>query len=161
MIQDNLCLPTSFGLVRNVRLSDTDKVVALVSKLAAYHGDVAALTRREFERNVFGDRPWIYVLVAEAKGELVGYAALCGLIQLQFGARGMDMHHLFVEEAFRGRGVGHGLVEACMSKARLLSCRYLAVGTDPENQAAQAFYEGLGFARRDAHPPRFSMRLEG
>jgi len=85
---------------------------------------------------------------------------MCGLIQLQFGARGMDMHHLFTEPDFRGRGVGRSLVYACKVEAKSLSCRYLAVGTHPNNHEAQAFYSSLGFERRDAHPPRFSIRLD-
>lgn len=85
---------------------------------------------------------------------------MCGLIQLQFGARGMDMHHLFIDPAFRRQGVGRSLVDACKLEAASLSCRYLAVGTHPDNHEAQAFYASLGFERRDAHPPRFSVRLK-
>jgi len=153
-------LHTPFGIVRDARLSDTDSIVQLVGKLAAQHGDAVALTSEYLARDAFGERPWIYVLVAEADGELIGYAALCGLIQLQFGVRGLDMHHLFTEEGFRGRGIGTALVDACKTKAKTLSCRYLMVGTYPDNHEAQAFYETLGFMRRDGQPPRFLLRLE-
>ena len=160
MEQDALPLFTPFGIVRDARRSDTDNIVQLVGKLAAHHGDDVALTSEDLARDAFGERPWIYVLVAEADGELIGYAALCGLIQLQFGTRGLDMHHLFIEGRFRGRGVGTALVDACKTKAKALSCRYLSVGTHPDNHEVQAFYEALEFMRRDCHPPRFSLRLE-
>ncbi|TQS70685.1 GNAT family N-acetyltransferase [Rhodobacteraceae bacterium] len=70
------------------------------------------------------------------------------------------MHHLFTEKGFRGRGIGTALVDACKTKAKALSCRYLMVGTHPDNNEAQVFYENLGFMRRDGLPPRFSLRFE-
>lgn len=160
MEQNTLFLKTSFGSVRDALPSETDTIVRMVGKLAAHHGDSAALTAEDFARDAFGERPWIYALVAEADGDLVGYAVLCGSIQLQFGVRGLDMHHLFTERQFRCLGVGTSLVKACKIKAKSLSCRYLTVGTHPDNKDAQAFYEALGFVRRDSHPPRFSLRLE-
>lgn len=100
------------------------------------------------------------MLVAEVKGGLAGYTALCGLTQLQAGTRSMDMHHLFVEERFRAQGVGKALVEGAKRKAEALQCRYLMVGTHPENRGAQAFYQAQGFERRNSHPPRFVVRLD-
>ena len=159
MQRNSLPLPTGFGSIRRARPADIPRIVQMVGKLAAHHGDTPTLTPDDLQRDLFGDHPWLHVLVAEAGDQLVGYAAMCGQIRLQFGARGMDMHHLFTEVAYRGQGVGHSLVEACKIEARLLSCHYLNVGAHPDNLPAQAFYESLGFTRRDTHPPRFSMQL--
>jgi GNAT superfamily N-acetyltransferase len=131
----------------------------MVGKLAAHHGDTSILRPADIERVVFGPTPWIYVLVAETASDLVGSAAMCGLIRLQLGMRGIDMHHLFTEAAFRGQGVGRSLVDACKIKALSLSCGYMTVGTHPDNHAAQAFYEALGFERGNGSPPRFSIQL--
>jgi len=60
----------------------------------------------------------------------------------------MDMHHLFAVASLRCQGVGRGFVETCKIEAITKSCRYLAVGTHPDNQEAQAFYLSLGFERR-------------
>lgn len=154
-----LHLRTSFGIIRHANPADGQRIVQMVGQLAAHHGDTPSLTLNDLSRDLFCEKPWISILVAEMEGELIGYAAMCGLIQLQFGARGMDMHHLFTDPAFRGRGVGRGLVEACKVEATSLSCRYLAVGTQANNNEAQAFYLSLGLERRDAYPPRFSIRL--
>nr|WP_232013591.1 GNAT family N-acetyltransferase [Cereibacter sphaeroides] len=159
MQRKSLPLKTDFGTVRCAHPADSGRIIQMVGMLASHHGDTAAVTTDDLSRDVFGVNPWIYVLVAEAGKELVGYAALCGLTRLQFGLRGMDMHHLFTEPAFRGCGVGQRLVEASKIKAISLSCSYLTVGTHPDNHRAQAFYSAMGFERKDAHPPRFSMRL--
>lgn len=159
MLKSTLPLKTGFGLIRFARRTDAERIVEMAGKLANHHGDTPTLTVDDLIRDISGKNPWLYVLVAEADGELVGYAGLCRLIQLQFGLRGMDMHHLFTEASLRGQGVGHSLVDASKITARALSCSYMAVGTHPDNHKAQAFYEKLGFERRDAHPTRFSIRL--
>lgn len=160
MPKNALPLQTEFGLVRCARQTDAERIVEMVGQLAAHHGDTATLTEDDLIRDISGDSPWLHVLVAQADEKLVGYAALCGLARLQFGLRGLDMHHLFTEPSYRGRGIGHGLVEASKIKASALLCGYMTVGTHPDNHKAQAFYESLGFERKDAHPPRFSIQLE-
>lgn len=161
MKKNHLPLQTGFGLVRCARQTDAARIVEMAGKLADHHGDTPTLTAEHLIRDISGEYPWLHVLVAEADGELVGYAALCRLTQLQFGLRGMDMHHLFTEASFRGQGVGHILVEASKITARALACSYMTVGTHPDNHKAQAFYEALGFERRDAYPPRFAIQLQG
>ncbi len=52
------------------------------------------------------------------------------------------------------------MVRACVHKSKALSCKYLSVGTHPDNLEAQAFYASFGFKRRDSFPPGFVMRLE-
>jgi GNAT superfamily N-acetyltransferase len=160
MHKKSLPLQTGFGTVRCACPADAERIVQMVGSLASHHGDTPAITADDLIRDVFDVNPWIYMLVAETGDDLIGYVALCGLSRLQFGLRGMDMHHLFTEAAFRGRGVGHSLVEASKIRAIALSCHYLTVGTHPNNHKAQAFYEALGFERKDAHPPRFSIQLE-
>lgn len=146
--------------VRDARAEEAERLVQMVGRLAAHHGDTASLTAADLRRDAFGDTPWIHLLVAEVDGELAGYAALCGVIQLQAGARGADLHHLYVEPGCRGRRVGPALIEACKLRARALSCRYLTVGTRPDNLAAQAFYLSLGFELRPSYPPRFRLSLD-
>ncbi|MFE3838144.1 GNAT family N-acetyltransferase [Pseudogemmobacter sonorensis] len=158
-MHETLPLRTHFGTLRGARTEDAERIVQMVGALARHHGDTPGLTVEALLRDISGTAPWLHLLVAEAGGELAGYAALCGQSRLQFGWRGMDIHHLFTEARFRGRGIGQGLVRAAGIRAAELSCSYLTVGTHPENLRAQAFYESLGFERTAASPPRFSLRL--
>ena len=160
MERNLLNLRTKFGLIRHASPADGERIVQMVGQLAAHHDDTPSLTLDDLSRDLFCEKPWISILVAEMGRELIGYAAMCGLIKLQFGARGMDLHHLFTDPAFRGLGVGRCLVDACKVEAASLSCRYLTVSSQPENHEAQAFYSSLGFERKTAHPQRFSIRLD-
>lgn len=145
--------------IRDARQNDLPQLLSMVEGLAKHHNDVPQITIEVLKRDIFAAPPWIYVMVAEVNERAIGYVSLCPLVQLQFGIRGIDMHHLFVEKSFRGVGIGKLLIEASMQKAKELSCTYMAVGTHPDNSSAQAVYLACGFDRRDGSHPRFRISL--
>ncbi len=147
------------GVVRAAIAADITQLLPLIAGLAAYHGDIATVTVADLQRDLFGPRPWFYILVAQRRDDLVGYAALLPLAQLQFGKRGVDMHHLFVRQAERGQGIGRALITAAQDFARDLGCCYLTVGTHADNLRAQATYPALGFHAATPHGPRFAVQL--
>ena len=96
-------------------------------------------------------------MVAEREGEIIGYAALTPLTQLQYGVRGMDIQHLYVAEPERGQGVGRRLIEASIAHAKKKGCRFVVVGTNNDNTKAQAVYRQIGF---DDLPPGPRFRIK-
>ncbi|NNE51183.1 MAG: GNAT family N-acetyltransferase [Sulfitobacter sp.] len=131
----------------------------MVRALAAHHGDLATVQLEDLHRDTMGDAPWATLLVAVQVQEPVGYALLCPLIQLQYGARGMDMHHLFVRPDQRGKGLSHALIDASLNAARAAHCRYLTVGTQGDNRVAQRVYLRAGFDPLPPPGPRFRIKL--
>ena len=146
--------------VRDAEEHDSPRLLAMISALAAQHGDVAKISPEVLERDAFGSFPWIYTIVAEAQGTVIGYAVLCPLIKLEMGMRGIDLHHLFVEKKWRGFGVGRTLINASRKKARELFCEYMVVGTHPDNIDAQSVYLACGFEQRQSSNPRFRIMLQ-
>ena len=147
------------GVVRAAIAADIAQLLPLIAGLAAHHGDIATVTVADLQRDLFGPHPWFYILVAQRCDDLVGYAALLPLAQLQFGKRGVDMHHLFVRQAERGQGIGRALIAAAQDFARDLGCCYFTVGTHADNLRAQATYPALGFHPAAPHGPRFAVQL--
>ena len=145
-------------LIRPATKPDLPMVLDLAHALAAYHGDAATLSLAALERDSLGPTPWVTLLVAEGTTGLHGYTALCPQMQLQFGARGMDLHHLFVCDTARGKGVGRALVRAALEHARGQGCTYVTVGTDQQNRRAQSFYRRAGFDQTTPDP-RFRVKL--
>lgn len=145
--------------VRPYRPEDNADVVRMIATLAAFHGDTARIDADLLTRDAGGASPWIRILVAEAGGEAIGYAAFVTLHHLQYSSRGLDMHHLFVAKSWRGKGVGSALVEAGAELAKSLDCEWLAVGADAENRAAQNFYTARGFAAWPHYGVRLRRRL--
>jgi len=146
---------------RDMNADDVPVVLEMVHALAAYNGDTSTLTQDALVRDALADSPWITVLVAENSEGVVGYAALCPLAQLQFGARGVDIHHLFVMQSARGQGVGNQLIKACIARSREMGCRYILIGTQPENIKAQKIYLSAGFSKIPAPGPRFRIKFDG
>ena len=147
-------------IIRPVFPVDLDPLLAMVQALTLHHNDQPLITRATLNRDVFGTVPWFHVLVAEADdAALQGYAALLPLARLGYGQRGIDLHHLFVSEGHRNRGIGTALVNAALALARDLACTYVIVGTHPANHAAQAYYQKLGFAAKGPSGIRFAMTL--
>ncbi|PYG27416.1 GNAT family N-acetyltransferase [Pelagimonas varians] len=146
-------------IMRSAARSDVERILSMVRALAHHHGDIPDVSAKTLERDIFGEIPWIYALIAEVDGRVVGYAALCPMIKLEMGERGIDMHHLFVEAEFRGSGIGRRLINASMAKARELNCESMTVGTHPDNANAQAVYLACGFEQRHSLTPRFRIYL--
>lgn len=146
-------------IIRPVAAPDLPVVLKMIKGLAAHHDDTAAVTLATLERDVMGDGPWLTLLVAEQDKALLGYAALCPMAQLQFGVRGMDLHHLFVSRDARGLGLGKQLIDASMAAAKDQGCRYMTVGTHPDNVTAQGIYLAAGFEPLDGIGPRFRIKF--
>ena len=145
-------------IVRLALPHDLPDVVTMIHALAAHHGDTALVTLQDLTRDVCGPQPWMHLLVVARGQALLGYAALIPLAQLQFGVRGMDMHHLFVRAQDRDKGCGKMMIQACIDHAKANGCRYLSVGTAPENVTAQNIYRAVGFDDSPPPGPRYRIK---
>jgi GNAT superfamily N-acetyltransferase len=138
--------------------SDIPKLLDGITQLATHHGDTATATAETLARDLFGPLPWMHALMAETGQSVTGYAILLPLAQLQYGKRGMDLHHLFTWPEHRKTGTGRALLLAAQAYARNLGCTYMTVGTHPDNADAPAYYLQHGFTPR-APSPRFALML--
>ena len=88
------------------------------------------------------------VLVAEVEGAIAGFTAY-----EYFRGEGkwpgyrltMELS-IHVDEAYWGRGVGRGLIEALCARAREAGIHVLVAAIDGENDASIRFHERLGFS---------------
>ncbi|SEW01045.1 Acetyltransferase (GNAT) family protein [Cognatiyoonia koreensis] len=144
---------------RSARRADLGELRQMITAVAAHHGDVAQIDLDHLNRDLFGSHPWVHVLVACHGTRVVGYAALCPLVKLQYCARGMDLNHLFVVDDLRRHGVGRKLIDTAIDHARARHCSYLMVGTDPDNDAAKRVYLACGFTPLAHNPDRFSRAI--
>jgi GNAT superfamily N-acetyltransferase len=146
--------------IRPAAPPDLPALLALIEAMTRHHDDEPGVTAAGLARDFFGPEPWFRGLVAAQAGQLIGYAALLPLARLGYGQRGLDLHHLFVAQGQRGRGIGTALIAASLDLARDLECDYMIIGTHPENFAAQGFYQSLGFERMPTTAVRFTRSLK-
>ena len=146
--------------IRALEQSDLTALLAMVVALTKHHGDEARLTPVSLARDFFGPVAWYHGLVAVRGPDVVGYAATLPLGRLGDGARGLELHHLFVDPTARHQGVGRQLVRAVETLGRNLGCTYVMIGTHPDNHAAQGYYQHLGYAPHASLAKRFSKRMD-
>ena len=121
--------------------------------LAAMDGSEPSLDVAETEAKLlragFGAKPLFSSILAEAKGEAVGYA----IYSLGFWADSMAgmvlLTDLFVREGWRSRGIGQEIMDRLAEIGRDADCQMLMWTVWTENPAAQRFYERLGARAMD------------
>ncbi len=67
--------------------------------------------------------------------------------------RYLDLHYIHVDECWRKKGIGEGLMEFTMKFAKKKKCREIRLGTHTANNAAQNLYKKFSF-----EPYRVIMR---
>jgi GNAT superfamily N-acetyltransferase len=137
--------------VREAETEDVEGVTTAVESLLAElggrkpeRGDLEAEVRA-----LLVDPQGGSVLVAEADGEIVGVLSASWQRAIHVPGVYATIQDLWVEEAWRSRGVGAELVEAIASQARTRGVSRLEVGLPRETFAAiastESFYRRNGF----------------
>jgi RimJ/RimL family protein N-acetyltransferase len=94
-------------------------------------------------RTAFLDGSSDVMFVADVEGEIVGAAALQGLGRCGSGLYELGMH---VASEHRGRGVGSGLLEACISWVEDRGHK-ITLQVWPHNESAIGLYRKYGFTQ--------------
>lgn len=87
--------------------------------------------------------PHLHIAVAIRDDRIVGFASGVDYIHPD-KPRELWINEVAVARESRNNGIGRGVVEAILSKARQLGCRDAWVLTDADNAAATALYESAG-----------------
>ncbi len=85
------------------------------------------------------------VIVAELRGRVVGWGSLNSFNPRPAYDHVADLS-VYVGRDWRGRGVGHRLLEALIARARELGYHKLVLAAFPFNAAGVTLYRRLGFA---------------
>jgi len=87
-----------------------------------------------------------------------GYALLIPFWSNEWGGTVLLLDELFVQEEFRGRGIGKAFL-SLLERERPFEAIVLALEVSPRNTRARALYESMGFA--DRHLSMLTRRLPG
>jgi ribosomal protein S18 acetylase RimI-like enzyme len=90
-----------------------------------------------------------FVRLIEARGEIVGYVAVCYGFSIEFGGRDAFLDDLYIAPPWRGQGLGAAVVTATARAARKAGVRALHLEVMPGNPAA-GLYRRLDFTDRGA-----------
>ncbi len=100
-------------------------------------------------------RAWLIV----QDGLEIGYIVTAFGYSLEFGGREANIDEFFIQEGYRGKGVGTQTLRQVEARLKEMGIAAIHLEVEQENTSAQAFYRSLGFTSR----PRFmnmTKRLE-
>ena len=125
-------------IIRSFCVSDFGAVVDLLQDVSAFRPD-GSLSEALADR--FAGQPLTYGVVAEQKGEIIGFASIFILERLR-GGRSAVIEDVVVDRRRRGAGIGRALIDKLLDHARKEKCFKVTLEASAD---AEAFYCALGF----------------
>ena len=132
--------------IRPAVSGDATAIHALIRELAEYERLTQLCTgsTADLADALFGPRPAAEVLLAEVDGGIAGFALFFHNFSTFLTRRGLWLEDLYVRPAFRGHGVGSGLLRAVAAIAVDRRCGRFEWSVLDWNAPAIGFYERLG-----------------
>lgn len=134
------------AVIRPATRADADTWLSLVDALADYEklDRPAPDARERLVRDAFGERPRIWVYLAEAEGKTVGYAIVCETYSSFLARPTLYLEDLFVLPEARRGGIGKAFFRHLAREAVLRGCGRMEWVVLDWNQLAIDFYDQLG-----------------
>ena len=132
--------------LRDATPADLAEVVRLVRALADYEKLLheAVATEEDFRALLFGEKPFLHAVLAEAEGRVVGQALWFNNVSTFTGRPGIYLEDIFVEPAHRGLGIGRAFFRFLARRAVAEGWTRLDWQVLDWNEPSIAFYRGLG-----------------
>jgi ribosomal protein S18 acetylase RimI-like enzyme len=137
--------------VRWARVEDCAAIERLAAALNAAEGNPTDLFTQSFIRQVcFGQSPSLYALVAAIDGptneaeQVIGMALFHQSINTGFGQVGSYLNDLYVDQAYRRRGIARALMAEVAAATRREGRGFIWWTVKPKNADGMAFYRSLG-----------------
>ena len=139
----NVSTPT---LIRPATPADVALILELIRELADYEklAHEAVADAASLQRDLFGERRYADVLIAEVAGEGAGFALFFHNYSTFLGKPGLYLEDLFVRPRFRGLGLGKRLMQELARIALDRGCGRFEWSVLDWNTPAIEFYRRLG-----------------
>ena len=127
--------------------ADVPALVGLIRELAVYEKleHLVQATPERLAPHLFGPRPVAEAVVAEsAEGAVVGFALFFTNFSTFLAQPGLYLEDLYVQPAWRGRGIGKALLRHLGALAVERGCGRFEWSVLDWNAPAIGFYEALG-----------------
>ncbi|MCS6978706.1 MAG: GNAT family N-acetyltransferase [Flavobacteriales bacterium] len=130
--------------IRDARPEDMPALLELIRQLAAFEKAPEAVTNSidQMLADGFGPRPLFKAWLAWYQGTAIGMAVVYYRYSTWRG-KSLFLEDLYVEPAWRGRGLGRRLLEKVVDESRAAGCGVIQWQVLDWNTEAIAFYDDL------------------
>lgn len=87
------------------------------------------------------------VILAEDRGQVIGLMTYYPMFHLHSATSGLNLHHLFIDERYRGQGCAQQFMEYLTNAAAEFGASYITVSAGLQNEPAHPVYLSMGFKR--------------
>lgn len=132
--------------IRSAQQADLSAIVRLCEEHAAYE-QVAYSSAGKAEQlalHLFTSKPSFQCIVVEHRRALVGYATYSLEFSTWDASHYVHMDCLYLQEAYRGKGIGGALLKEVAKEAHRQGCTLIQWQTPEWNTQAIDFYHHLG-----------------
>lgn len=141
-------------IIRSATINDLEKILVLNRALFEYETrfnteynldwTYSETGKSYFKRKIEADKD--IALVAEINKDVVGYVVVSTYSQPFFKENPIaELDNMFIEESYRGKGIGKKLVEEAKKLAKEKGAKRFKVGAAAQNEKAIKFYQSCGF----------------
>ncbi len=130
--------------VRASTESDVPLLLVFFRSMAAFEKLPISASEESIRMALFGEAPAAHALLAFAERRPIGYAVYFFTFSTMTGRRGLWLEDLFIEPAFRRRGIGEALMAYLAEIAAKNHRARFEWSVLDWNQSAIRFYERLG-----------------
>ena len=132
--------------LRDATPADVPLVLRFVRALAEYErlGHEAVATEADFRRLLFGEPPRAWAMIAEWEGAPVGLALWYYSVSTFLGRPSLYVEDVFVEPAYRNRGLGRAIFVELARRALAEGCGRMEWSVLDWNAPSIAFYRSIG-----------------
>ena len=137
-------MPDTITIAAATRAEAAD-LAAMMDAFNVEDGQVAGLhTVESVLRNGFGPAPAFAALIVRRDGTAIGYAATCDIYNTDIARRGLWLADLWIDPAYRSRGIGRKLMAAIARLARDQVRGCVWWGVRNANDRGKSFYRSIG-----------------
>jgi GNAT superfamily N-acetyltransferase len=125
-------------------IADVPVLLSFIRAMAAFEKLPVTATEESLRAALFGEAPAARALLAFVDGQPVAYATYFFTFATMEGKRGLWLDDLFIDAAFRGKGIGQAVMAYLADVAIQNHCGRFEWMVLDWNEAAIGFYERLG-----------------
>lgn len=136
-------------IVRRIDATEAGLVFELFDKYRVFYKQSSDLALAEsfITDRLNNNESVIYVALINDKP--VGFTQLYPKYSSMRAVKNWILNDLYVEEAYRKKGIAGQLIQAAMDFAKADNARFVQLETQTDNYTAQSLYESLGFIQQE------------
>ncbi len=137
--------------IRKAKPDDAPVILQLITELAIYEKaeDKVLCSAQDIHDSLFSDKAKASALLVDLDGQVVAYAIYFYNYSTWLGRAGIYLEDLYVQEAFRKRGIATALLKHIANIALQENCGRFEWAVLDWNKPAIDFYESLGAKAQD------------